>query len=117
MSEKGQMNLAEIELQSYQEYQNMKYKVSYMVYRLRVLWPALDKISEYFHLIFSSLVVIFSIYIQLSVMWAVLLTIFMIQSIAVSSKNAAYRKEQKQLFKEKNEDYQKRLIESERQSF
>ena len=41
---------------------NMKYKMSYLVYKMRKLWPIIDTIAAYFYLVVFVTILAFALY-------------------------------------------------------
>ena len=71
----------------------MKYKMSYMVYKMRKAWPIFDVIAAYFYLVVFVSVLAFSLYFQIALFWALALTIYMISQFINQRHNQNYRHE------------------------
>ena len=56
----------------------MRYKLSYLTYKMKIAWPVLDIIAAYFYHILNITILVFAIYYQLAVFWALALTIYML---------------------------------------
>ena len=82
----------------------MKYKMSYLVYRMRKLWPVLDTIAAYFYLVVFVTILAFALYFQLALFWACALTIYMASQFINSRQNHKYRQEGFQKFYQKLEN-------------
>ena len=82
----------------------MKYKMSYLVYKMRKLWPILDTIAAYFYLVLFVTILAFALYFQLALFWAFSLTIYMVSQFINSRQNHKYRQEGFQKFYQKLEN-------------
>ena len=69
----------------------MKYKISYTIYKLKPIWPFLNILATYFHLILMTVVLVFALYYQLAIVWGVYLVIYMVQSLVTSRKYYNHR--------------------------
>ena len=67
-----------VEILHHKQTMIMKYKLSYMIYRMRKVWPLFDTIAAYFYLVVFVSVLAFSLYFQIALFWAISLTIYMI---------------------------------------
>jgi len=76
----------------------MKYKQSYLAYKLTLLWPILDFLASYFNLVLNISVIAFAIYTQVSIFFGVALLFFAIQSLLLSSSNTDYRRKMRKEF-------------------
>ena len=81
----------------------MKYKVSYTIYKLKPIWPLLNVLAGYFHLILTTVILVFALYYQLALIWGFYLLIYMIQSLFTSRKYFNHRRAECKLFEEKVE--------------
>ena len=76
----------------------MKFKMTYLVYRLKVIWPLFDLLSELTFVVLTMCVVFFAVYFELALIWAIFLTIFLIQSIKMASEYSNLSAEQRKTF-------------------
>lgn len=67
-----------IEILHHIQMRTMRYKLSYMTYRIKKAWPILDYVAAYFQLLLYVSILAFAIYYQLAAFWALALTIYMI---------------------------------------
>ena len=81
----------------------MKYKVSYTIYKLKPIWPFLNFLARYFHLILTTVILVFALYYQLALIWGVLLLIYMVQSLITSRKYFNHRTAERKMFEDKVE--------------
>lgn len=56
----------------------MSYKLSYMIYRMKLAWPVFNVIAAYFYLVLYVIILAFALYYQLALFWAVSLTLCMV---------------------------------------
>lgn len=82
------------------QFLEMRYKLPYLFYRLKFFWPVLDYGASYFHLILSTVILCYALYNSLSLIWGVLLLIFMIQTVMAANVHNIYRKKQQLRFEE-----------------
>ena len=79
------------EILHHKQTMNMKYKLSYMVYRIRRAWKVLDILAAYFYLVLNVSILAFALYFQLALFWAICLTIYMFSQIINSNTHYKYR--------------------------
>lgn len=82
------------------QFLEMRYKLPYLFYRLKFVWPVLDICASYFHLILSTVILCYALYNSLSLIWGVLLLIFMIQTVMAAKVHNQYRLKQQLRFEE-----------------
>ena len=70
---------------------DMKYKVSYTIYKLKPIWPFLNFLATYFYLILTSIILVFALYYQLAIVWGIYLIIYMVQSLLTSRRYFNHR--------------------------
>lgn len=92
------MTAKSFEILHHKQVRNMKYKVSYFVYKMKAIWPVLDKIAAYFYFIVNITVLVFALYFQIAIFWAIALTIYMISQFFNWRTNFKYRQEERQCF-------------------
>lgn len=85
----------------YKQTLNMKYKMSYMVFKMQKWWYIFDTAAAYFYLLFYVSVLSFALYYQLALFWAIALTIYMFAQIINSRQNYKYRQSEKDKFNSK----------------
>lgn len=56
----------------------MKYKQSYLAYKMHFIWPLLDFLARYYNLVLNIAVIAFAIYSQISTFFLVCLLIFVL---------------------------------------
>ena len=78
----------------------MKFKISYTVYKLKPIWPILSFLADYFYLILATSVLLFALYFSLSLVWGVYLLIFMLQSLITSRKYFNHRNTEQKKFED-----------------
>ena len=71
------------------------------MYKLKVMWPVFDIFSAYCNLFMFCIIMVFAIYYEITLFWAITLTIFMIHVMVNSSNHFAYRKKGREKFFEK----------------
>ena len=76
----------------------MKYKQSYLAYKLRFCWPFIDILASYFNLVLNVAVIAFALYHQISVFYCVCLFFMVLQSLTLSQHNRAYRAKKRKQF-------------------
>lgn len=59
----------------------MRYKISYLMFRLKKAWPVFEYLASFFHLILSTFLLAFALYNSLALIWGLYLVIFVLQSI------------------------------------
>lgn len=82
------------------QFLEMRYKLSYLVFRLKFFWPIFDICASYFHLILSTVVLCYALYNSLSLIWGLMLVIFMLQTVMAANVHNRYRKKQQARFEE-----------------
>ena len=87
-----------LEIQYHKQNHEMKYKLSYLAYKLAFIWGFLDFIASYFNLMLNLAVVAFAIYTQVSLFYGVCLLFFAIQSLLLSSNSNTYRRKMRKEF-------------------
>lgn len=55
----------------------MQYKLSYLLWKVQVVWPIFDAVALYFNLILSSVILVFALYFQIALIWFIYLLIFL----------------------------------------
>ena len=55
----------------------MQYKLSYLLWKVQVVWPVFDAVALYFNLILSSVILVFALYFQIAFIWFIYLLIFL----------------------------------------
>lgn len=108
------------EIMHHKQTLSMRYKLSYMTFRMRKAWPVFDGLAAYFYLVLNVSILAFALYYQLALFWAVALTIYMISQFINSTNNFKYRQKGRQKFLDKlNEEddanAMTRLLETEKQ--
>jgi hypothetical protein len=69
-----------------------KYKMSYIIWKCKVLWPVFDFISRYFVVVIYITIFCFALYYQIAVLWLVMITLSMLQFVSVSNNQFALQK-------------------------
>jgi hypothetical protein len=77
----------------------MQYKVSYFLWKVKVLWPVFDFISLYFNLVLSATILSFALYSQISLLWLLYIVIYMFQTWKVHYSHTNFYEEQLNTFK------------------
>ncbi len=80
-----------IEYKHLKQFLDMRYKFSYLVFKIKLIWPVLDYMASYFHLLLSTVVLCYALYNSIALVWGILLIILMIQSISTSNVHYKYR--------------------------
>ena len=73
------------EIKYLRHHHEMKYKQSYLAYKMRFCWPFIDILAAYFNLVLNIAVIAFAIYHQISVFYCVCLLFLVLQSLMLSS--------------------------------
>jgi len=73
-----------------------KYKMSYIIWKCKVLWPVFDFISRYFVVIVYITIFCFALYYQIAVLWLVMISLSMLQFVSVSNSQFALQKRLKE---------------------
>ena len=63
-----------------------------MIYKMKPAWEVFDFISHYFFLIVVFSVLLFGIYFAVTLVWALLLTVYLIQNFFTLKKHYRWRK-------------------------
>lgn len=79
----------------YRQNLEMRYRVSYIIYKTKAIWPLFDAIASYFYLILSAVILAFALYFSLAVVWAVSLTIYTISQSMSAARHYKYRKKER----------------------
>ena len=90
-SRKDPKTMLMIEYKHLKQFLDMRYKLSYLVFKIKLIWPVLDYVASYFHLLLSTVVLCYALYNSIALVWGILLIIFMIQSISTSNVHYKYR--------------------------
>ena len=69
----------------------MKYKLTYLTYKIRKAWPVFDILAAYSYIVLYVSMLAFALYYQLAVFWAVALSIYMIAQFINSSSHYNFR--------------------------
>jgi hypothetical protein len=71
----------------------MRYKISFLVFKVKKFWPVLDSLASYFFLILSTVVLLYALYQSLAIIWGLLLFVFMLQTVLSSNVHYKYRQQ------------------------
>lgn len=74
----GGLTTDKMEILHHKQTRYMKYKTSYTPYQLQKIWPLLDVMAAYFHIVLNVTILCFALYYQLAIFWGIALTIYMI---------------------------------------
>ena len=88
----------EQEIMYHRKAHEMKYKMSYLAYKLKFIWPVVDFLASYFYLILNITVIAFALYSQISVFYGVCLLFLVIQSLMLSQNSQTYRRKMRREF-------------------
>lgn len=66
----------------------MQYKLSYLLWKAKMLWPVCNVISLYFNLIVALAILAFALYFQLALLWLLYIVIYLVQTWRVHSSHA-----------------------------
>ena len=82
------------------QFLDMRYKLSYLFFKIKWSWPVIDILASYFYLLLSTVVLCYALYNSIALVWGVLLLIFMIQTISTANVHYKYRQDQQKRFEE-----------------
>ena len=66
------------EIMYHKQGHEMKYKQSYLAYKMRIIWPLVDFLARYYNLMLNIAVIAFAIYSQISTFFLVCLFFFVL---------------------------------------
>jgi hypothetical protein len=58
----------------------MRYKLTYLLYRIKVAWPVFDSIALNFNIVLITFILACGLYHSIAVIWFIFLLIFMYQT-------------------------------------
>lgn len=76
----------------------MRYKLSFLVFKIRPVWGIFDFLANYFYLILAIVVLCYALYHQIAVVWGIMLIWFMLQTLFSSKQYYKFRQKQHELF-------------------
>jgi hypothetical protein len=56
----------------------MLYKLSFVVYKVKIMWPLFNIIALYFNLVLAIAVISLALYYQIAILWLIFITIYLI---------------------------------------
>ena len=64
----------------------MQHRLSYIVWKIRPIWPVVDLISRYYILVIYLTSLLFALYYQISVLWLLIITVCLTQFWIVTTR-------------------------------
>jgi ABC-type multidrug transport system fused ATPase/permease subunit len=77
-----------------QKYYAMKFRVSYVLWRMKPLWPVLNFVAENWHYVLVTFIVGVSIYYSIALVWLLYMLIFVLYTWSQQKRHTKYQKQQ-----------------------